>query len=150
MCRQDDSPTVVGIPWNDSKLQRLPEWFYWTGGTIQDITIDNTGSVWSRLPTLHLENVTAWLTDYVFRNQSKSVSKSVCLTVLLRLSTGGAIHQGSPTHGLDWLALEINGSSGHQRWSRLANISNRWCPLSRPWARILWKLLRQTSYRISA
>ena len=38
--RQDDSPTVVGKPWNDSKLQRLPEWFYWTGGTIQDITID--------------------------------------------------------------------------------------------------------------
>ena len=89
-----------------------------------------------------------WLT--IGLEISVRVSKSVCLTVLLRLSTGVAIHQRSPTHGLDWPALEINGSSGHRRWSRLANISNRWCRLSRPRARILWKLLRHTSYRISA
>ena len=147
---RQDSLTFVGIPWNDSKLQRLREWFYWTVGTIQDITIDNTGPVWPRLKTLRLEKVTACLADYAFRNQRKCVSKSVHLTVLLRLSTGVAIHQRSPTHGLDWPALKINGSSGHRRWSRLANISNRWCRLSRPRERILWKLLWHTSYRISA
>ena len=64
-----------------------------------------------------------WLT--IRLKISVRVSKSVCLTVLLRLSTGVAIHQRSPTHGLDWPALEINGSNGHRRWSRLANISNQ-------------------------
>ena len=87
---------------------------------------------------------------WAYRKGVRECRKTVCLTVLTWFSTGGAIHQRSPTHGLDWPTLEINGSIGHWRWSRLANISNRWRRLSRPQVRILWKLLRHTSPQISA
>ena len=43
------------------------------------------------------------MADWLFSTKSvlESVPKSMCLTVLLRLSIGVAIHPWSPTHGLD-------------------------------------------------
>ena len=112
---QDDSPTVVGIPWNDSKLQRLLEWFYWTGGT--DITIAILGRYepsFQPFVTKMLQH--GWLTIRLKISVRvwEIVPKSVCLTVLLRLYTG--VHQRMAWIGQPWKLMAPVVTDVGQDW----------------------------------
>ena len=112
---QDDSPTVVGIPWNDSKLQRLLEWFYWTGGT--DITIailGRYGRSFQPFVTKMLQH--GWLTIRLKISVRvwEIVPKSVCLTVLLKLYTG--VHQRMAWIGQPWKLMAPVVTDVGQDW----------------------------------